>query len=356
VSSLRIVQLSKRFGAVSALDEVSLELGAGEMLVVAGPSGSGKSTLLRLVAGLEVPTQGEIHLGAERFDTLSAERRAVALIGQNPALLPQLNVVENLGLGLRLRKVPRDDANRRVHEAAERLGLAGLLQRLPAELSGGEQQRVALGRVLVSRPKLLLLDEPLAQLDPELKRGLRREIQRLHRELKVPAILVTHDQEEAMELADRIAVLRTGRLEQAGSPDQIHRSPVNPFVAEFFSPAGFNRLDGRIERDAEGRWFCVGDLRLNLPAASGNEADGGRHVLFLRPEAIHVFSGSSEVPNEMPGRISRVVSLGWERRLELEAGGLVLRVRSVELPSFAVGDWVRWSVDWTRALWFPAGY
>jgi ABC-type sugar transport system ATPase subunit len=356
VPALRIVQLSKRFGAVSALDDVSLEVGQGEMLVVAGPSGSGKSTLLRLVAGLEAPSVGEIHLAAERFATLPAEQRGVALIGQSPALLPQLNVAENLGLGLRLRKVPRDEANRRVREAAERLGIAELLQRQPAELSGGEQQRVALGRVLVSRPKVLLLDEPLAQLDPELKRGLRREIQRLQRELKVPAILVTHDQEEAMELADRIAVLRTGRLEQVDSPDQIHCSPVNPFVAEFFSPAGFNRLEGRIERDADGRWFCVDDLRLRLPSASGNEATWGRHVLFLRPEAIRLSLGPSEMLNDMPGRISRVLSLGWERRVEFEAEGLTWWVRSVERSPLSVGDPVRWSIDWPRALWFKPAY
>lgn len=365
--ALRLIQLGKRFGTVSALDGVSLEAGEGELVVVTGPSGSGKSTLLRLLAGLETVSHGEIHYGAERFDTLLPERRGVALVSQNPALLPQLSVAGNLGLGLRLRKVERAEAERRVGEAAERLGLSDLLCRLPAELSGGEQQRVALGRALVSRPKLLLLDEPLAQLDPALKRGLRREIHRLQRELNVPALLVTHDQEEAMELADRIAVLRGGRLEQMGSPEQVHRSPVNPFVAEFFSPTGINRLEGQIEDNGQGTWFQTDGLRLRMPASLIASETTGRRLLFVRPESIRVFpaQGSDtgvmvrpelEDGTALESTVTHVVRLGWEQRIELEAGGRTWSARTTESVPLVVGQTVRWAIRWTEALWFDAGY
>ena len=366
MSTLRIIQLGKGFGDVAALDGVSLDVAAGEFLVVCGPSGSGKSTLLRLLAGLEAASSGEIRFGEGRFDVLPPERREVALIAQNPALLPQLTVAENLGIGLRLRKVPSSEAKQRISEAAERLGLVSLLERRPAQLSGGEQQRVALGRVLVSRPRLLLLDEPLSQLDPELRRGLRREIHRLQRELKVPAIHVTHDQDEAMELSDRLAVMRGGRLEQCGTPAELHRSPATPFVAEFMATAGINRFRGRIQADAQGRWFEAEGLRWAMPQSLPPDDLGGTRWLYLRPEAIRVLPPASSDTGvmvrpglldglAMDGTVTRVARLGWEQRIELSVDGRTLLVRTTETWPLEAGMTVRWTVNWSEALWFSDG-
>jgi len=201
------------------LDGLDLEVGDGEFLVITGPSGSGKTTLLRLLAGLESPDSGTIGFGADpNWHRRSPADRGVAMVGQQPALLPQLTVAENLGLGLKLRGIGATETAERVHTIAVRLGLEPLLNRLPALLSGGEQQRVSVGRALVQRPSLFLLDEPLSQLDAPLRADLRREISRMAREFGVTTVHVTHDQAEALELGDRIVVLRAGQLEQAGTP------------------------------------------------------------------------------------------------------------------------------------------
>jgi multiple sugar transport system ATP-binding protein len=211
------------------------------------------------------------------------------------------------------------------------------------------------------------VDEPLAQLDPALKLGLRREIQRLQRELNIPAVLVTHDQDEALELADRIAVLRGGRLEQVGSPEQMHGAPVNPFVAEFFNPAGINRLEGTVERDGQGPWFRADGLRLPMPASLAVAAATGRRLLFLRPESIRVFpvQGSDtgvmvrpEPAGEtaLDGTVSRALRLGWERRIELESAGRTWLARTTDVFPVEAGQPVRWTIRWTEALWFDAGY
>ena len=349
VPALSLRKATRRFpGAVApALDGLDLEVGDGEFLVITGPSGSGKTTLLRLLAGLESPDSGTIGFGADtNWHRRSPADRGVAMVGQQPALLPQLNVAENLGLGLKLRGIGATETAERVRAIAVRMGMEPLLNRLPAFLSGGEQQRVSLGRALVQKPSLFLLDEPLSQLDAPLRADLRREISRLAREFGVMTIHVTHDQAEALELGDRIAVLRAGRLEQVGSPAEILRRPANRFVAEFFSPDGWNELTGtRHFRDGAGEFRSAGHT-FSLPASGGGECNV---ACLLRPESF-----SLAATGDIEGSVQRawLCAAGWRAEIGTPFGTWRVHLPRGEPP--AVGSDVRLAIHWDRALWFDA--
>ncbi len=239
MSAVILEKLSKSFypkkmADVRALHELSLKIESSELLALVGPSGCGKTTMLRLIAGLEEPTSGSILLDGKLANKIPAKDRGVALVFQQPALFPHLNVFENLAFGLMLRKFPKPEIETRVREAAEILGLSEKLSRRPNELSGGEAQRVALGRAMVRRPKIFLLDEPLSSVDAPTRKQLRQEILRLQKLLGVPMIYVTHDQREALAMGERVAVLDHGELQQIGTPSEIREKPANQLVAEFF--------------------------------------------------------------------------------------------------------------------------
>jgi multiple sugar transport system ATP-binding protein len=233
MSSLRLEGVHKSFGEVDVLNGIDLAVDSGEFLVLVGPSGCGKSTLLRCIAGLEQPSSGQIHIGGDRVDHLEPRDRDVAMVFQSYALYPHMTVRQNMGFALKLRKQSPDDIRASVNSAADMLGLMDLLDRYPKELSGGQRQRVAMGRAVVRRPRIFLFDEPLSNLDAALRGQLRIELKRLHRELGTTMVYVTHDQVEAMTLADRIAVLNGGVLQQFDSPAEIYSNPVNRFVAGF---------------------------------------------------------------------------------------------------------------------------
>jgi multiple sugar transport system ATP-binding protein len=240
VASLNIEKVSKSFcgkrrEAVHAVRELDLTIADREFVVVLGPSGCGKTTLLRLIAGLEMPDAGSISLGGTVLNGTPAKDRDVAMVFQSPALFPHLTVAENIGFGLMLRKFPKAEISQRVSEAADVMGLTPLLQRKPETLSGGECQRVALGRAMVRKPKVFLFDEPLSNLDAPMRAQLRKEIKKLRERVDATFLYVTHDQHEAMALADRIAVMRHGRIEQIGNAEQIREQPANEFVREFMS-------------------------------------------------------------------------------------------------------------------------
>ena len=236
MAGIEIRGLTKSFrDHTRALDGVDLDVADGELLVLVGPSGSGKTTLLRLVAGLDQPTAGQVRLGGKDLADVPPHRRNVALVFQNLALYSHLSVRENLAFGLNQERRNESGTEQRVTEVAKTLGIEPLLGRFPAELSGGEQQRVALGRAIIRRPVALLLDEPLSSLDAPVRRELRKEFKQLQRQLGVPTIYVTHDQAEALLLGDRIAVLDHGRLQQVGTPNEVHNHPANAFVSEFFN-------------------------------------------------------------------------------------------------------------------------
>ena len=290
----------------AALAHVDLAVADGELLVVVGPSGCGKSTLLRVVAGLETVSDGRVCIGGRDVTDAAPRERDVAMVFQSYALYPHMTVRENLGFRLRMRGARRAEIARRVEETARRLGLDALLDRRPAALSGGQRQRVALGRAIVREPALFLLDEPLSNLDAKLRIETRAEIARLHRELRATMLYVTHDQEEAMTLGDRIAVLREGRLEQLGAPLEIYRRPASPFVAEFIGLPRINWLEGRVVRD--GPRPRIAGQGFTLPAAPELAVPAGARVRAgIRPGDL---DPAPQGPFHLAGGVELVEILG----------------------------------------------
>ena len=277
---VRFERVTKRFGAHHAADGISLDVEAGECLVLLGPSGCGKTTLLRMLAGLETLDSGEIWIGDRRVDQLEPAHRDVAMVFQNYALYPHLSVFDNIAFPLRARRVEASEIDRRVRETAARVGLSDLLARRPAQLSGGQQQRVALARAIVRNPTVYLMDEPLSNLDAQLRLQTRTELKRLHRELGTTMIYVTHDQSEAMTLGGRIAIMQRGSIVQIGAPLELYRHPVNTFVGTFLGSPPMNL----IEETSEGTRRTIGvraeDVVVTAPAAEGS---GDARVLVVEP-------------------------------------------------------------------------
>ena len=282
--------VTKRFKNVVAVEDLTLEVEDKEFLVLVGPSGCGKTTALRCLAGLEEATKGDIHIGDRLVNDVSPKDRDIAMVFQNYALYPHMNVYDNMAFGLKLRKYPRAEIERRVKQAAEMLGMLALLDRKPRQLSGGQRQRVALGRAIVREPKVFLMDEPLSNLDAKLRVQTRAELIRLHRRLGITTIYVTHDQVEAMTMGDRIAVLNEGRLQQVDAPLALFNHPANLFVAGFIGSPAMNFIPGALE-ERDGRvYFEAEPLRLRLAEshAAQMRARAGQRVIFgVRPEDIH---------------------------------------------------------------------
>jgi multiple sugar transport system ATP-binding protein len=311
--------ITKRFGNVIAVNDVSIEVQDGEFMVLLGPSGCGKSTLLRMIAGLETPSDGAILIGERSVERLSPKDRDVAMVFQNYALYPHMSVFDNMAFGLKMRKTPRPEINRRVADAAELLGIAHLLKRKPRELSGGERQRVALARAIVREPQVFLMDEPLSNLDAQLRVQTRSELVKLQRRLNATVIYVTHDQTEAMTMADRVAVLRGGVLQQVAGPQEIYDQPANRFVAGFVGSPGMNFFEGRIVRDGSATSADVGAFRLPIPA--GPVAEGHAVTVGVRPEDLVV--GAEAGPAGATGfsaSVDVIEPLGSEKLLHLVAG------------------------------------
>lgn len=291
---------------VPAVESLSLEVGADELVAIVGPSGCGKTTLLRLVAGLEAVDSGTIALGGRDATSLPAERRDVAMVFQSGALMPHLSVERNLAFPLRARGVGTADRTRRVGEVATMLAIDGLLRRRASELSGGERQRVALGRALVRDPACLLLDEPFAALDAPLRRALRAELRAIHRRRPRPTLHVTHDQEEALALGDRVAVMRGGRIEQVSSPQEVYERPATRFVATFVGPRGMNVLGGRLALDGGRPRFTIdGDSAgaiMTLPEPGVRQlatvADRSR-AIGVRPEALTILRDGDDATDRL---------------------------------------------------------
>jgi sulfate transport system ATP-binding protein len=280
---ITVHNVTKSFGDFKALDDVSLEVPDGSLTALLGPSGSGKSTLLRVIAGLESPDAGEVEVSGENYTNLPARKRGIGFVFQHYAAFKHMTVRDNVAFGLSIRKRPKDEITRRVDELLELVGLAGYHHRFPAQLSGGQRQRMALARALAVEPKVLLLDEPFGALDANVRADLRAWLRRLHDEIHVTTVLVTHDQEEAMEVSDQLVVLRDGKIEQEGSPREIYEAPANEFVMGFLGPV--SRVDGGLVRPH--------DLML-----SSEPADGASEAM-----------------------VDRVLHLGFEVRVELTLSG-----------------------------------
>src|SRR5687767_11781262 len=290
---IALKEVSKRFASVIAVDRVSLDIGDGELFTLLGPSGCGKTTLLRLVAGFSPVDGGEIHFGRRRVDGLPPYQRNIGMVFQNYALWPHMTVRGNITYGLRLRKLPSAEVAQRLADGLAKVNLTGLEERYPGQLSGGQQQRVALARALVLNPDILLLDEPLSNLDAKIRISVRAEIRTLQRELGITTVYVTHDQEEALSLSDRIAVMRDGRVLQVATPKEMYERPLNRFVADF---VGVNNFLPGLCRDATAA-SVVAETALGLvrgrPVVSAEVKAGDRCVLVVRPENV-LLDGAGE--------------------------------------------------------------
>jgi ABC-type Fe3+/spermidine/putrescine transport system ATPase subunit len=345
------VGLVRSFGSKRAVDGVDLALAPGEYFCILGPSGSGKTSVLRMLAGFDRPDQGEIRLSGLRVDPLPPERRDVHTVFQGYALFPHLTVAENVAFGLRLKGVTRQEQAGRVGEALQLVGLDGYGSRRPTHLSGGEQQRVALARAIVGRPKVLLLDEPLAALDRALRIRMQEELRRIQQEVGIAFLHITHDQQEGLRLADRLAVMRDGRFVQVGAPHEVYHRPRTAFVARFLGSA--NLLDGVWLSGAPPRVRVAGGGVLAVLSPPGGAPPSGTRIrLALRPEGIRWSEGTAS-PNALstgtafPARIRAAHSLGGVEELEVEALGVRLQVhRSASaarpLPEVGQEGWVEW--------------
>jgi ABC-type Fe3+/spermidine/putrescine transport system ATPase subunit len=324
VTAIELARVGKRYGAAWALRDVSLRVEPGEFFTLLGPSGCGKTTALRLVAGFLDPDEGAILIDGAPVAGVPPWRRDLGLVFQNYALWPHLSVFEHVAFGLRERRVPRAERVARVREALRLVSLEGFEDRRPSQLSGGQQQRVALARTLVLRPRALLLDEPLSNLDATLRAQMRVELRRLHRELGITTLFVTHDQAEAMALSTRVAVFDRGAVIQVGTPAEVYRRPRTRFVAEFLGAA--NLLAGRVE----GRRVRVGALVLD--AAGLRAAEGAAVVCVVRPEAVQRAGDAGAAVNRLEATVVSAVYLGGRHECEVTLpGGLALRVELAAL-------------------------
>ena len=341
---VQLKRVSKRYGELEAVRELTLEVEEGEFLTLLGPSGCGKTTTLRLISGFEVPDDGEVVIEGLVVDALPPFRRNVNTVFQNYALFPHMNVLENVGYSLSIKRRPRSEIRSRVTDMLERVGLADKARNMPSELSGGQMQRVALARALIAEPRLLLLDEPLGALDAKLRRAMQLELKHMQARLGISFIYVTHDQEEALVMSDRVAVMDSGRLQQLGSPSEIFERPANPFVAEFLGTANF--LQGRVREAGSGR--CRMELLdgTSIEAAGPSSLVVGDEVVAtVRPQKIQLGLGEEDVSdrvNTFAGTMKEVIFEGVLVRLLLESpAGSTLEVQGLPdaLP-FAYQDLV----------------
>ena len=313
----------KRFKTLEALAGVSLTIGDGEFFTLLGPSGCGKTTTLRIIAGFYDPDEGSVSFDGDRMNGIPPARRHIGIVFQNYALWPHMTVRENILYGLRMQRVQPAEARARVRDVLEQVGLSGLEDRTPGQLSGGQQQRVAVARALVLNPRVLLLDEPLSNLDAKVRARLRSEIRRLQQSLRITTVYVTHDQEEAMVLSDRIAVMDAGRVLQIGSPVELYERPASLFVADFIGAS--NLIPGEVValRDGVAEVRTGAGLLRGLPV--GALQPGGKAVVAVRPENVRLEDGV-QAGTMLRGRVGLAQYLGSLVRYEIEIGGVVLRV------------------------------
>ncbi len=354
---LEVNNVVKRYGATAVVDGISFTVAPGEFFTLLGPSGCGKTTTLRLLAGLETPDAGEIVLDGRvlaapaRGVWVPTDKRRLGMVFQSYAIWPHLTVFENVAFPLRVRREPKDVIKKRVHEALEVVGLAGFGERGATELSGGQQQRVALARAIVYTPALLLLDEPLSNLDVKLREQMRAELHALHQRLNLAVVYVTHDQAEALALSDRIAVVNQGRLEQVGTPMEVYERPRTRFVGDFLGRTVI--LKGTVRKDGAGDWVDVqGQGRVAVPV-NGRLGDGEPVRILSRPEDIALLPGGALGPNEVNGKVERVAYMGDHLEYTIAAAGRTLVVPATKKERYPVGADIRIAFDPAAVTMLP---
>ncbi|MEX0768399.1 MAG: ABC transporter ATP-binding protein [Microthrixaceae bacterium] len=355
MSAVAFDQVTKKFGDTVAVDEFSLQIADGEFMVLLGPSGCGKSTALRMIAGLEEITSGILTIGERVVNHIPPRERDIAMVFQSYALYPHMSVEKNIESPLvanKKSKVDSAERTRRVHEAAETLGLTQYLARKPGELSGGQRQRVALARAIVRRPEVFLMDEPLSNLDAKLRTQTRLELVDLHRRLGTTFVYVTHDQVEAMTMADRIAVINDGRIQQVGAPQDVYEKPANLFVASFIGSPPMNTITGRLQGPTASTPAAVvtseGTLFIGNPgtAVSGRELEEGSElVVGIRPEHLHL-ADQGTTPGALQATVQNVELLGHERHVVCLVGTTLMTVRQTnDSPDVVIGKAVSLQAD-----------
>jgi multiple sugar transport system ATP-binding protein len=357
MASVSLRQVTKSFGALEVLQPLSLDIPHGEFVVLVGPSGCGKSTLLRMIAGLEDVSGGTIAIDGRIVNEIEPKDRDIAMVFQDYALYPHMTVYENMAFGLIYRGTPKADIRARVEAAAETLDIAAYLKRRPRQLSGGQRQRVAMGRAIVRNPKVFLFDEPLSNLDAKLRVQMRTEIKKLHQRVRTTVIYVTHDQIEAMTLADRIVVMRSGRVEQVGTPDAIYREPASTFVASFIGAPSMNLAPARIEERGGALLLRLTEaIALPVPPerAARCAAENGRDVIVgIRPESFAWAAQDEPAAIEIVASV--VEPLGSDTLVFFELGGHEMVSRVPPEAARRAGDRLRLSVDLSRMhLFDPA--
>ena len=351
MASVSLRKLEKSYGSLRIVKGIDLEIADGEFVVFVGPSGCGKSTTLRMVAGLEGISGGEIRIGDTLVNNLPPRERDIAMVFQDYALYPHKTVRENMGFSLKVRGVAAAEADKRINDAAEMLGIGHLLERRPGQLSGGQRQRVAMGRAIVRRPKVFLFDEPLSNLDAKLRGQVRTEIKRLHQQIGTTIIYVTHDQVEAMTLADRIVILKGGDIEQVGTPDEVYNRPQSVFVGGFVGSPAMNFAKAKVEAGclsfADGNRLALSSVR------AGREAglDGREVIVGIRPEH---FGANVDPAAALSARVQVVEPLGSDTLVHFSVGGDVLTARMPPETRPEPGAEIRFGVDPTKIHLFDA--
>ena len=356
MADIRLSRVSKRYGSALVIEELSLDIKSREFVVFLGPSGCGKSTLLNCIAGLLDVTDGQIFIGGRNVTWEQPKDRGIGMVFQSYALYPQMTVEGNLSFGLKNQRLPKDDIAQRVKRASEILQIESLLKRKPSALSGGQRQRVAIGRALVRDVDVFLFDEPLSNLDAKLRNELRVEIKRLHQKLENTMIYVTHDQIEAMTLADRIAVMRGGIIQQLGAPHEIYARPVNMFVAGFIGSPGMNFIEGTVGSTGGKPQFRAGDVTVDASRYpfDGNPPAGARVIFGIRPEHIVFGDAAAAQPFSAEVDVEIVEPMGSDTLVWTKLGGqnLTLRAESERAPR--EGERIRIGFDPARASIFDA--
>lgn len=357
MADVKITDLHKHFGAVHAVRGINLDIPDGEFTVLVGPSGCGKSTLLRTIAGLEEITDGEIAIGGDVVNDMRPRDRDVAMVFQDYALYPHMTARANIGFGLKARKMPQAEIDQRVGRAASMLGINALLDRLPRQLSGGQRQRVAIGRAIVRNPKVFLFDEPLSNLDAQLRDEMRGEIKRLHQEIDTTMIYVTHDQIEAMTLADRIVLMRDGVIEQQGAPLKLFERPANRFVAGFLGSPKMNFIPAKLARDGGDRLVLSDGANLSLPAGRLSTNTAATDVLLgLRPE--HISRATADTTGPGLARLDAAVDLlqptGSRTFATFNIGGVPVIAELQAHDVSRVGEKLALALNLNRASLFAA--
>jgi len=340
MTAITLKGVKKRYNKSLVVHGVDVEIEAGEFIVILGPSGCGKSTLLRMIAGLEEITDGEILIGDRVVNQLEPRERGCAMVFQNYALYPHMTVGKNIGYSLKVARVPKPERDARVMAVAKAVGLEALLDRRPGELSGGQRQRVAMARAMVREPKVFLFDEPFSNLDAKLRVAMRSEVRKLHRQLGVTSVFVTHDQTEAMTLADRLIIMNAGRVEQVGRPIEVYNNPSSRFVADFIGSPAMNLLEG--EFDADGLFVHGTGGRIRVESLNGQRVPGRKIVLGVRPEAVR--RSDANTAGAIPAVVDYVEELGASRLIHADANGSRLIALDTDTAEIASGTSVHLSL------------